>query len=88
MDEIRSTIFSASLRRLLSEALQPGERALWQGQPDGIARMMMWRFLWWIGFSWLLLTAIAISRGWIGQSTVPLLMVGLMMVAALRDAAP
>jgi hypothetical protein len=46
MDEIRSTIFSAALRRLLSDALQPGERVLWQGQPDGIARMMMWRFLW------------------------------------------
>ena len=82
MDELRSTIFSVSLRRLLTEALQPGERVLWQSQPDGVARMMMWRFLWWIGFPWLLLTAIAISRGWIGQSTAPLLMVGLMMVAA------
>jgi hypothetical protein len=82
MDELRSTIFSLRLRRLLTEALRPGERVLWQGQPDGVARMMMWRALWWIGFPWLLLTAIAISRGWIGQSTVPLLMVGLMMVAA------
>jgi hypothetical protein len=82
MDEIRSTIFSASLRRLLTEALQPGEHVLWQGQPDGIARMMMWQFLWWIGFPWLLLTAVAISKGWIGQSTVPLLMIGVMMVAA------
>ena len=82
MDELRSTIFSARLRRLLTEALQPGERVLWQGQPDGVARMMMWRALWWIGFPWLLLTAIAISRGWIGQSTVPLLMVGITMVAA------
>jgi hypothetical protein len=66
----------------LTEALQPGERVLWQGQPDGVARMMMWRALWWIGFPWLLLTAIAISRGWTGQSTVPLLMVGITMVAA------
>ena len=82
MDELRSTIFSFGLRRLLTEALQPGERVLWQGQPDGVARMMMWRAFWWIGFPWLLLTAIAISRGWIGQSTVPLLMVGIMMVAA------
>ena len=82
MDEIRSTIFSASLRRLLSEALQPGERALWQGQPDGIARMMMWRFLWWAGFAWLLLTATAVSRGWIDQSIPFLLLFGLMLVTA------
>jgi hypothetical protein len=82
MDEIRSTLFSAGLRRLLTEALQPGEHVLWQDQPDGIARMMMWRSLWWIGFPWLFLTAIAISRGWIDQSTVPLLMVGIMMVTA------
>jgi hypothetical protein len=82
MDELRSTIFSARLRRLLAEALQPGERVLWQGQPDGVARMMMWRLLWWIGIPWLLLVTIAIARGWTGQSSVPLLMVGLMMVAA------
>ena len=82
MAEPRSTIFSLGLRRLLTEALQPGERVLWQGQPDGVARMMMWRALWWIGLPWLLVTAIAISRGWIAQSTVPLLMVGLMMFAA------
>ena len=82
MDEIRSTIFSAPLRRLLSEALQPGERVLWQAQPDGIARMMMWRFLWWVGIPWLLLAFIAISRGWIDHSTVPVLMIGIMMVAA------
>jgi hypothetical protein len=66
----------------LTEALQPGERVLWQDQPDGVARMMMRRAFWWIGFPWLLLTAIAILRGWTGQSTVPLLMVGIMMVAA------
>ena len=82
MDELRSTIFSASLRRLLKETLQPGERVLWQGQPDGVARMMMWRFLWWIGFPWLLVTAIAIARGWIDQSIPPLLMTGIMLVAA------
>ena len=82
MDEIRSTLFSAGLRRLLTEALQPGEHVLWQSQPDGVARVMMWRFLWWVGFPWLLLTAIAISRGWTGQATAPLLMVGIAMIAA------
>ena len=82
MDEIRSTLFTAGLRRLLTEALQPGERVLWQGQPDGIADMMMWRFLWWIGLPWLLLTAIAISKGWIDQSAPFLLMSGITMVAA------
>lgn len=82
MDELRSTLFSAGLRRLLSETLEPGERVLWQGQPDGVADMMMWRFLWWIGFSWLLVTAIAISRGWIDQSTPFLLLSGAMMVTA------
>ena len=49
MDEIRSTLFTAKLRWLLGQALQRGERVLWQGQPDGVARMMFWRFLWWIG---------------------------------------
>jgi hypothetical protein len=86
MDELRSTIFSSifslGLRRLLTEALQPGERVLWQGQPDGVTRMMMWRLLWWIGFPWLLLTGLAISRGWIDQSIPFLLMPGVMMVAA------
>ncbi|WP_334501675.1 hypothetical protein [Bradyrhizobium sp. AZCC 1678] len=66
----------------MTEALQPGERVLWQSPPDGVARMMMWRFLWWIGFPWLLLTLMAISRAWIDQSIPFLLMPGVMMVAA------
>ncbi len=82
IDEPGSTLFSAGLRRLLIETLQPGERVLWQGQPDAIADMMMWRFLWWIGFPWLLLTAIAISRAWIDQSITFFLMSGAIMVAA------
>ena len=82
MDEIRSTLFSAGLRRLLSETLQPGERVLWQGQPDGIANMMMWRYLWWIGFPWLALTAVAIVKGWIDQSAPFFLLFGVMMIAA------
>lgn len=82
MDELRSTMFLAGLRRLLSDTLQPDERVLWQGQPDAVADMMMWRFLWWIGIPWLLLTAIAISRGWLDQSTTFFLMSGAIMVAA------
>jgi hypothetical protein len=82
MDEIRSTIFSGQLRRLLNESLEPGERVLWSAQPDGVARMMMWRFLWWIGLPWLALTALAASKGWIDQVFPFLLMTGIMMVAA------
>jgi hypothetical protein len=67
MDELRSTLFLAGLRRLLAETLQPGERVLWQGQPDGVAHTMMWRFLWWVGFPWLLLTGFAVSHGWLGS---------------------
>ena len=75
-------MFSLGLRRLLTETLEPGEHVLWQGQPDGVARMLMWRLLWWIGLAWLLLTAIATSRSWIDQASGPLLMIGIMMVAA------
>jgi hypothetical protein len=82
MDEIRSTLFSSGLRRLLTEALQPGERVLWQGQPDGIADMMMWRFLWWIGFSCLTLAAVATAKGWLDQSAMFFLLFGVMMIAA------
>ncbi|WP_249142649.1 hypothetical protein [Bradyrhizobium sp. AUGA SZCCT0160] len=82
LDEIRSTLFSAKLRRLLAEALQHGERVLWQEQPDAVANMLMWRFLWWIGFPWLAPTAIAISRGWIDQAAMFLLLFGAMMIAA------
>ena len=80
MDELRSTLFSAGLRRLLADTLQPGERVLWQGQPDGVAHMMLWRLLWWIGPPWLVLTLI--FRGSLGQAATPLLMVGVAMVAA------
>ena len=80
MNELRSTPFTAGLRQLLAKTLQPGERVLWQGQPDGVARMMMWRFLWWIGSVWLLLAAI--FRGWLGPAATPLLMVGAALIAA------
>ncbi|TPQ37596.1 hypothetical protein C2U70_10690 [Bradyrhizobium guangdongense] len=82
MDELRSHPFSAGLRRLLTETLEDGERLIWQGQPDGVAHMMMWRFSWWIGGLWLLVTAIAFAQGFIEQSAKPLLMVGIAMVAA------
>ena len=82
LDELRSTLFSAGLRRLLAGALQPGERVLWQSQPDAVADMMMWRFLWWVGFPWLIMTAIAISRDWIGESAIFFVLSGIMMVAA------
>ena len=82
MDEIRSTIFSAPLQRLLTATLQPGERVIWQSQPDGFARMMMWRFLCWIGIPWLLLTGLARSRGWIDEATIPLAMAGAATTAA------
>jgi hypothetical protein len=82
MDEIRATLFLASLRRLLAETLQDGEQVVWQGQPDGIARMIMWRFLWWIGFPWLLLTAVAVRNDWIEQAAQPLVMLGVAMIAA------
>ncbi|CAN7350675.1 hypothetical protein LJR220_003116 [Bradyrhizobium sp. LjRoot220] len=80
MDEIRSTLFTPKLRWLLAQALQRGERVLWQGQPDGIARMLLWRILWWIGFPWLALTALAFTRGWIGESVMFLLVLGVAMV--------
>ncbi len=82
MNGIRATPFSAGLERLRAESLQDGERVIWQGQPDGVAHMMMWRYLWWIGFPWLLLTVIAIGFDWIGGAAQPLAMLGVAMVAA------
>ncbi|MGY8636690.1 hypothetical protein RAD15_29890 [Bradyrhizobium sp. 14AA] len=82
MDEIRATPFSTGLRRLRAEALQDGEQVIWQGQPDGVARMIMWRFLWWIGLPWLLLTIVAVRADWIDQAARPLAMLGIAMVAA------
>jgi len=82
MDEIRATLFSAGLRRLLAEALQDGEHVVWQGQPDGVARMMMWRILWWIGIPFLLLTIVAVTNDWIDRAAQPLAMLGVAMVAA------
>ncbi|MCA1362513.1 MULTISPECIES: hypothetical protein [unclassified Bradyrhizobium] len=82
MDKLRATPFTAGLLRLLAESLQDGEQVVWQGQPDAIANATMWRFLWWIGFPWLLLTVIAVSNDWIDQATQPLAMIGVGMIAA------
>lgn len=82
VDPLRSTPFAAPLRRLLAETLQPGERVLWQGQPDGIAHMMMWRFLWWAGFPWLALSAAAGLRGWLGEWAMFFVLFGAMLLAA------
>jgi len=80
MDEIRSTLFSAGLRRLLIKTLESGERVLWQGQPDAVADMMMMRFLWWVGIPWLILSIVGVSYGWIGQSAMFFLMFGAVMI--------
>ncbi len=82
MNEGRSTLLSAGLRRRLIRTLQPGERVLWQGQPDAIADMLMWRSLWWIGFPWLVLSAVAVAKGWIDQSATFFLTSGAIMIAA------
>ncbi len=82
MDEIRSALFAAGLRRLLIRTLRSGERVLWQAQPDAIADLMMWRSLWWIGCPWLVLSVVAVSRGWIDQSATFFLMSGVIMIAA------
>ncbi|WP_322517985.1 hypothetical protein SR870_10945 [Rhodopseudomonas palustris] len=66
-DAFRSTLFEAPLRRALDAALQPGERVLWQAQPDAYAAMMMVRALWWIGVPWLALALLGLSRGWLGD---------------------
>jgi hypothetical protein len=44
--------------------------------------MMMRRFLWWIGFPWPMLTAVATANGWIDQSAMFFLLFGAMMIAA------
>ena len=83
MDEIRSTLFTAKLRWLLAQALQRGERVLWQGQPDGVARMMFWRFLWWIGIPWLALAVACVHQRLDRcNRSVFLLMLGVAMAGA------
>lgn len=77
---MRSTLFSAGLRRLRDETLDDKERVIWQGQPDPLADMLMLRFLWWIAVPWLALTFVAISQHWIDQSIMFFLLTGAMMV--------
>ena len=82
MNGLRATPFSEGLQRLRAKSLHDGERVIWQGQPDGVAHMMMWRYLWWIGFPWLLLTVIAVGLDWIDGAAQPLVLLGVAMVAA------
>jgi len=82
LDDIRSTLFAAALRQLLADTLQPSERVLWQGQPDGLAIMRMWRFLWWAGVPWLALTVLVIWLGGIGEFAMFFVLIGAMMVTA------
>jgi len=78
MTGARATLFAAPLRRLLAAQLQPGERVLWQAQPDARAGMMMLRALWWIGLPWLALVALA--RHWLGDWTALPLLLGALLV--------
>ena len=80
IDEIRSTLFSAGLRRLRDDTLDDKERIIWQGQPNPLADMLMFRFLWWIAVPWLALTFVAISRHWIDESIMFFLLMGAMMI--------
>jgi hypothetical protein len=82
VDQLQSTPFAAGLRRLLAGTLQPGERVLWQAQPDGLAHMMMFRWMWWIGVPWFSLAAAATLRGWLGEWAAFPLLFGVMLVAA------
>ena len=82
MIDARSNPFSDRLNRLLREALGDNERVLWQAHPDGLAHMLMFRFMWWIGIPWLVLTLVAMSQQWLGEFSMPVLLFGFMLVAA------
>jgi hypothetical protein len=76
MDELRSTLFSAGLAAACAT-----RRTRLAGPADSVADMMMWLFLWWIGFPGCL-SRRSRSPGWIDQSTPFLLLSGATMVAA------
>ena len=82
MIDARSNPFSDRLHRLLREALGDNERVLWQAHPDALAHMLMFRFMWWIGIPWLVLTLVAMSQHWLGDVAMPVLLFGVMLVAA------
>lgn len=81
LDDIRSTLFSRGLQRLLDRNLADGEPVLWQGQPDPINGMLVLRVLWPIGLVWLALTCLAFQRGWIDGAATPLALAGIALTA-------
>ena len=80
LDEIRSTLFSKGLQRLLESSLKDDERIIWQGQPDTLADFRLLRFLWLIGIPCLILTYMARSHHWIDGAATPLALAGLAMM--------
>ena len=82
MDENRANPFSGRLHRLLRDALSDNERVLWRAHPDALSHMLMFRFMWWIGVPWIVLTLIAISRQWLGEFSMFFLLAGAILVAA------
>lgn len=74
-------MFVPGLQRLLDRSLQPGERVLWQGEPDPVIGMLVLRVLWPIGLVWLALTYMAYRHGWIGEAAVPLGLIGIGLTA-------
>ncbi len=80
LDDIRSTLFSKGLQRLLDSSLKDDERVIWQGQPDPLADFRMLRFLWLIGIPWLILTYMARSHHWIDGAATPLALAGLAII--------
>lgn len=74
-------MFAPALQRLLDKTLQPGERLLWQGEPDPVNGMLTLRVLWLIGPAWLALTYFAYQRGWISGAAEPLALGGIGLTA-------
>jgi hypothetical protein len=70
-----------SLRKLLNESLQDGERVLWQGRPHAWADLKMASVTWWLGMPWIAMTALAKFIGWIDEAAFPLFMIAVAIMA-------